>query len=53
MNLFMFECTFRTGSSCAVDGEAAQSVQLIPLSCDLECDTADKGFIPLSCIPCQ
>lgn len=33
--------------------KAAQSLQLIPLSCDLECDRADKGFIPLSCIPLQ
>lgn len=35
----MLECTFGTGSSCAADAEAAQSMQLIPLSCDLECVT--------------
>lgn len=32
----MFEHTFRTGSSCSANGETAQSMQLIPLSCDLE-----------------
>lgn len=39
VNLLMFECTFRTGSSFTVDGEAAQSTQLIALSRDLECVT--------------
>lgn len=37
--LFTFGRTFSAGSSCSADGGAARSVQLSPLSCDLECVT--------------